>query len=330
MSKDDKKNLLMPSGIIDLINERAYKEFYLTQVLMSNFMKNGYKITTPPLIEFEENFKFAMKEVNLDNIFRLSDPVSNKLLYIRNDITPQIARIASTKLKASPRPLRLSYTGDVLRSQGNQLHPERQFRQAGIELYGAQHENAAIEVINIGIQTLQKANVGSLILDLTTPSLSNIILNDSKLDIESIKLAKSYLKIKDYKGLRNIPVCGKTLSIITESAGEEKRAIKILSKIDLPVKANKLIKKLIKICAGIRKTNNDIQITIDPVENRGFGYYSGIGFAIFSSSIKRELGFGGQYFINTNGKQENGMGLSILFDGLLRASKLTRDNILKI
>ena len=55
-----------------------------------------------------------------------------------------------------------------------------------------------------------------------------------------------------------------------------------------------------------------------------------MGFAIFSSSIKRELGFGGQYFINTNGKRENGMGLSILFDGLLRASKLTRDNILKI
>ena len=50
MPKDDKKNLLMPSGIIDLINDRAYKEFYLTQVLMSNFMENGYKIPTPPLI----------------------------------------------------------------------------------------------------------------------------------------------------------------------------------------------------------------------------------------------------------------------------------------
>ena len=154
--------------------------------------------------------------------------------------------------------------------------------------------------------------------------------NEEMFDEGAPSEKETYLKIKDYKGLRNIPVCGKTLSIITESAGEEKRAIKILSKIDLPVKANKLIKKLIKICAGIRKTNNDIQITIDPVENRGFGYYSGIGFAIFSSSIKRELGFGGQYFINTNGKQENGMGLSILFDGLLRASKLTRDNILKI
>ena len=44
MSKDDKKNLLMPSGIIDLINDRAYKEFYLTQVLMSNFMETVTKL----------------------------------------------------------------------------------------------------------------------------------------------------------------------------------------------------------------------------------------------------------------------------------------------
>ena len=53
-----------------------------------------------------------------------------------------------------------------------------------------------------------------------------------------------------------------------------------------------------------------------------------MGFAIFSSSIKRELAFGGQYFIKTNGQQETGMGLSILFDGLLRASKLTKKDIL--
>ena len=328
MSEKDKTNSLMPSGIIDLIHERAYKEFYLTQILMSNFMENGYKITTPPLIEFEENFAFAIAKVNLNNIFRFTDPISNKMLYIRNDMTPQIARIASTKLKKFSRPLRLSYTGDVLRSKGSQLHPERQFRQAGIELYGAKHEEAAIEVINIGIQTLQKANVENLSLDLTTPNLSNIILKDSKLDEKTENYAKSYLKIKDYKKLRSIPRCGKVLSTITEAAGEEEKAHKILSKIDFSPKAKKMIKKLIKICEGIKKINNDIQITIDPVENRGFGYYSGVGFAIFSSSIKRELGFGGQYFIKTNGQQETGMGLSILFDGLLRASKLTKKDIL--
>ena len=71
----------------------------------------------------------------------------------------------------------------------------------------------------------------------------------------------------------------------------------------------------------IKKFNKDINITIDPIENRGFNYYTGIGFAIFSKNIKRELCFGGQYSIVSNNKIINGMGLSI-FDGLLKATKI--------
>ena len=322
MIEENKNKSLMPSGIIDLIEDRASKEFFLTQILINNFIYKGYQIVTPPLIEFEESFQFAMKNLNLENIFRITDPISNKIMYIRNDITPQIARIASSKLSKVKRPLRLSYTGEVLRSHGSQLHPERQFRQAGIELFGANHEAAAIEVINIGIDTLNKAEVTNLVIDLTTPQLANIILQESKIEEKHIKTAKTLLKIKDYKGLKKIPECGNLLASISKTAGEDEKALKLLSKINFSHRTNKLINKLIKISKGIRTFNKNIRITIDPIENRGFNYYTGIGFAIFSSEIKREIGFGGQYFINVNGREETGMGLSILFDGLLRASNI--------
>ena len=113
---------------------------------------------------------------------------------------------------------------------------------------------------------------------------------------------------------------------MSQASGEEQKALNILSKIDFSPKGKKLIKKLITICKGIKNNKKDLKITIDPVENRGFNYYSGIGFAIFSSTIKREIGFGGQYFISVNGKKETGMGLSILFDGLLRASNSIKKN----
>ena len=64
---------------------------------------------------------------------------------------------------------------------------------------------------------------------------------------------------------------------------------------------------------------------IDPIENRGFNYYSGIGFAIFSSNIKRELGFGGEYILEVNDNKYKGMGLSILFDGLLRTTNINNN-----
>ena len=93
----------------------------------------------------------------------------------------------------------------------------------------------------------------------------------------------------------------------------------------MPPKAKKLIKEISLICDKIKNLHPKVNITIDPIENRGFNYYSGIGFAIFSSNVKRELGFGGEYIIELNGKKETGMGLSILFDGLLRATQFKDD-----
>jgi ATP phosphoribosyltransferase regulatory subunit len=112
------------------------------------------------------------------------------------------------------------------------------------------------------------------------------------------------------------------LSQIADAAGEEERALEKLSKIDLPKKAKMLIKKIALICSAIKKIHKDIKITIDPIENRGFNYYSGIGFAIFSSNIKRELGFGGEYVLEVNDNKYKGMGLSILFDGLLKTTNI--------
>ena len=103
---------------------------------MNIFKLNGYEKVSPPLIEFEENYTLFLDTTNNQNIFRVTDPISNKPMYIRNDITPQIARIASKKLYKDNKIIRLSYIGDVLRPKGSQLHPERQIKQAGIELYG--------------------------------------------------------------------------------------------------------------------------------------------------------------------------------------------------
>ena len=65
---------------------------------MSCFKQNGYEKVIPPLIEFEDNYTLFLDTTNKQNIFRVIDPISNKPMFIRNDITPQIARIAANKL----------------------------------------------------------------------------------------------------------------------------------------------------------------------------------------------------------------------------------------
>ena len=322
MKNYEKNKSLLPKGISDLLEKRTYQDSFLTENLMTNFKLNGYQRVSPPLIEFEENYTLFLDTTNQKNIFRVTDPISNKPMFIRNDITPQIARIAANKLNNTSSPLRLSYAGYVLRPKGSQLHPERQIKQAGIELFGAPSVEGAIEIISVGIQSLNQVKISNLIIDITIPNLANLIMKNSKLDRQNIEKAKLYLKVKNINKIKSIPICGNILSKIADSAGEEARALKKLSKIDLPQKAKKIIKEITLICKGLKQIHKDIKITIDPIENRGFNYYSGIGFAIFSSNMKRELGFGGQYVLNSNNNKYTGMGLSILFDGLLRATNI--------
>ena len=316
------KASLLPIGISDLLEKSAYKDSYLTENLMNCFILNGYDKVSPPLIEFEENYTLFLDTTNNQNIFRVIDPISNKSMFIRNDITPQIARIAASKLNKTNDVLRLSYAGDILRPKGNQLHPSRQLKQAGIELFGAPSVEGAVEVISVGIQALNQVNISNLIIDITTPNIANLIMKNNKLDEQTIEKAKSYLKVKNINKIKTIPKCGSVLSQIADSAGEEERALEKLSKIDLPKKAKILIEEISLICSAIKKIHKDIKITIDPIENRGFNYYSGIGFAIFSSNIKRELGFGGEYVLEVNDNKYKGMGLSILFDGLLKTTNI--------
>ena len=316
------KASLLPIGISDLLEKSSYKDSYLTQNLMNCFKLNGYERVSPPLIEFEENYTLFLDTTNKQNIFRVIDPISNKSMFIRNDITPQIARIAANKLNNKNDTLRLSYTGDILRPKGNQLHPARQLKQAGIELFGAPTVEGAIEVISVGIQALTQVNISNLIIDITTPNLASLIMKNNKLDEKTIKEAQVYLKVKNINKIKTIPHCGTILAQIADSAGEEERALKKLSNIDLPNKAKKLIQEISLICNAIKQLHKNIKITIDPIENRGFNYYAGIGFAIFSSNIKRELGFGGEYILELNNNKHNGIGLSILFDGLLRATNI--------
>src|SRR3546814_4732936 len=88
-----------------------------------------------------------------DLTFRLMDPVSQRMMGLRADMTPQVARIATTRLKKAPRPLRLCYGGQVLQVRGSQLRPERQFAQAGVELIGAPEESADAEVVLLAIRS---------------------------------------------------------------------------------------------------------------------------------------------------------------------------------
>ena len=135
-ANDNDHRGLLPAGLADLLPPDAAREARAIDVAIERFAAFGYERVKPPLVEFEESLLGGPGAALAPQTFRLMDPVSQRMMGVRPDMTVQVARIAVTRLKHEPRPLRLSYGGNVIRVRGNALKPERQFAQVGTELIG--------------------------------------------------------------------------------------------------------------------------------------------------------------------------------------------------
>ena len=314
MSDNSSKSLL-PEGLRDVLPPDAAFENEVVERLMRTFALNGYDLVKPPLIEFEDTLLSGVGAGMGERIFRMLDPASHRTMGVRNDITTQVARIAATRLNSDPRPLRLMYSGPVLRVKGTQLEPERQFTQAGIELIGADNGAADTEVIAVVAEALKKLGVVGLSVDLALPTLVPALLAEAKLSHDAQTRVRAAL---DHKDVAEIAVhagsASGVLIKLIEASGPVDRALAEISKVALPSAAKREWSALDDVARNLRTAIPEITITLDAVENKGFEYHTGITFSIFASASQREIGRGGRYKLPSG---EAATGATLLIDALL-------------
>src|SRR5438552_6227862 len=188
---------LLPAGLYDLLPPEAEIEAAVTARLMGVLGAYGYERVKPPLVEFEETLLSEAGAAMASDTFRMMDPISHRMIGVRADMTPQVARIAATRLLHKPRPLRLSYAGQVLRVKGSEMRPERQVGQAGAELIGAEGPAADVEAIAVAGEALQAVGVPHLSVDLTLPTLVQAIVEAYGLGGEREAALRAALDHKD-------------------------------------------------------------------------------------------------------------------------------------
>ena len=159
MNSEHDNRALLPAGLHDLLAPDADHESAVIRTLVDAFACHGYDQVRPPLLEFESGLVGNAGQALADQMFRVMDPVSQRMMGVRADMTLQVARIAETRLVHAPRPLRLSYADHVLQVQGSQLRPERQFVQAGVELIGSDAVSADVEIVMLAGEALHVAGV---------------------------------------------------------------------------------------------------------------------------------------------------------------------------
>ena len=312
---------LLPAGLQDVLPPHAAHESAVVERLIGCFQAQGYDRVKPPLLEFEEALLTGAGAAVAGQTFRLMDPVSQRMMGLRADITPQVARIATTRLKKVPRPLRLSYAGQVLQVRGSQLRPERQFAQAGVELIGAPEETGDAEVVLLAIEALSAVGVQDLSVDLNSPPLVGALAGDLGLAAERVSDLRLALDRKDAAAVRDLAGShDKLFQALLRSGGPADKALAALAALDLPAAAAGEVRRLAAVTALIRAAAPQARLTVDPVEHRGFEYQTGISFIVFAKGVRGELGRGGRYeAAGPNGTRESSTGFTLYMDSVLRA-----------
>ncbi len=308
---------LLPAGLADGLPPGAAQESGVIERLMQVFASFGYDRVKPPLIEFEESLLSGPGAALAAQTFRLMDPVSQRMMGVRADITPQVARLTATRLKAAPRPLRLCYSGQVLRVRGSQLRPERQFAQAGAELVGAAGAAANAEVVLLAVEALTRLGVADLSVDLVLPTLVPAIAAGLGLDAETAAAVRHALDRKDAAELAQVAGShGDLFGTLLQAAGPATAGIAKLTGLGLPDEPRAVCTELAELAARIAAVRPKLAVTIDPGEYRGFEYQSGISFSLFAKGVRGELGRGGHYTING---AEEATGFTLYLDSVMRA-----------
>ena len=309
---------LLPAGLRDLLPPDAETEAASVESLMEVFAAHGYQRVKPPLLEFEDSLLTGSGIAVAEQTFRLMDPESQRMMGLRADTTPQVARIATTRLAQAPRPLRLSYAGQCLRVRGTQLAPDRQIAQAGIELIGCDNPAADAEMVLVGAEAVASVGLTRVSFDLTLPTLVPLMLDDADVAGPTRTALARALDRKDAASVaRHGGALAPTLTDLLVSAGPADRALPALKAAHLPAPGRELADRLAAVVAVIRGRAPTLRLTIDPVEFRGFRYETGVSFTIFAPGRHEELGRGGRYVC---GEAEPATGLTLYPDAVLRAA----------
>ncbi len=315
---------LLPAGLRDLLPPEAETEAQAVAAVMAAFAAHGYQRVKPPLLEFEDSLIAASGGAVADQTFRLMDPDTHRMIGLRADITPQVARIASTRLAHAARPLRLSYAGQVLRVRANGLAaPDRQMAQAGIELIGPDSAQADAEAVVVAGEALASVGLSRVSFDLTMPPLVQALLDEAALPpAQRDALARAL----DRKDAAAVTAHGGSqagvLTALLHAAGPATGVLDALHAAHLTPAAQAHATRIAEAVAAIRTLAPALKLTIDPVEFRGFRYHTGICTTVYAPGRHEELGRGGRYLCGGygDGAPEPATGITLFPDAMLRAA----------
>ena len=319
---------LLPEGVEEILPPRAMRLERLCREIIDLLTGWGYEFVIPPPIEYLESLLTGAGE-DLDlQTFKLIDQLSGRLMGVRADITPQVARIDAHRLQRDI-PVRLCYLGSVLHARPGKPGDTRAPMQAGAELYGHAGVASDIEIVRLMLATLAQAGLEQPCIDLGHIGIFRALSAASALNAAEQQEVFDILQRKAGDELRALykewgvsDAAGLALAALIDFNGDQailKEAAERFAGVSAA--AGLAIAELEALVAAIGD-NADILVNIDLAELRGYHYHTGMVYTAFAPGQGEGIAFGGRYddIGRAFGRARPATGFSVDVKSLIRFS----------
>src|SRR5882762_4007964 len=288
------RNWLLPENLEDILPPQAQRVDAMRGKLLALFRVHGYELVIPPMLEYMESLLTGTGH-DLDlRTFKLVDQLSGRMMGVRADITPQVARIDAHLLNRKGV-TRLCYAGNVLLTRPRGLDSTREPLQIGAEIYGHPGIESDLEIQQLLIESLAACGISGARLDVGHVAVFRAICRHGGVGAELESELYEALEAKDLPTLRVVtqPVpkaTRKALLALPELYGDgamldrARRALPRYPEIDAALKNLKVLSR-----------SGRIPVSFDLADLRGYHYHSGVVFAAYAPGVPNAVALGGRY-----------------------------------
>jgi ATP phosphoribosyltransferase regulatory subunit len=293
---------LLPDGVDEVLPPFAQPLEQLRRDILDVFSSWGYELVLPPLVEFLESLQSGNgKDLDLQT-FKITDQLTGRLMGVRADITPQVARIDAHRLPIDALQ-RLCYVGPVLHARADKFAGSRNPLQIGAELFGHGGIESDAEVVCLLADVLKKAELNQVTIELGHMGLFKSLIDAAALDPDATDklldalLRKAEVEVEECLSENNVSGADAAhivgLLRLNGGVGVVGQARRVLA--GAPSSVLAALDAIEALIAQLRVRIPDIDLHVDLAELRGYRYHTGLIFAAYLPGEGRPIAWGGRY-----------------------------------
>jgi ATP phosphoribosyltransferase regulatory subunit len=286
---------VLPDHIADVLPSEARHIEEIRRELLDTARGYGYELVMPPLLEHLESLLTGTGEALDLQTFKLVDQLSGRMMGLRADTTPQVARIDAHLLNRRGV-ARLCYCGPVLHTLPDRPHATREPLQFGAEIYGHGGLEADLEALLLALDCLKATGVDDITVDMADARIVHSLLSGLPVDASALAHVHAALAIKDASELRaltaSFPAAAREglLALVTLYGDA-----KVLAEAESVLPSSVAVRDALANLQWLAGHLQGAKVSFDLADLRGYAYYSGARFAIYTPGASDALVRGGRY-----------------------------------